>query len=395
MHTISVAERRRRLQTRHHLTPTTAAADPLTAARGVLSLHASDPASVYLSVLARVPGAALDDVATALYDDRSLVRLMAMRRTLFVIPDELVPCVHHAAAVHVAARLRRGIIKDLTTLPTDPAIGGDVDEWLSDVENAAVDVLRSHGVASALQVSSDEPRLRTAILPSTDKKYDVRRTINSRVLTLLGGQGRIVRGAPTGGWTSRAHTWEPAERWWPHGIDELDAAEARAQLAEHWLRAFGPATVDDLKWWTGWSLTDSRTAVRTLDTIDVSVGDSDGIVLADDVDPTTEVEPSAVLLPALDPTPMGWKRRDWYLGEHAPPLFDRNGNIGPTVWWAGRIIGGWAVTGDGHIACRLLEDAGSEAGAAVESAAADLEKRLDGAVVVPSFRTPLERELSG
>lgn len=391
---ISSTERRRRVQIRHHLSPASPASDPLEAARGVLALHASDPASVYLSVLARTPGAGLDDIARALYTDRTLVRLMAMRRTLFVVPDESVPCVHHAAALPVADRLRRGIVKDLTTLPTDPAIGADVDAWLSEVENATIDVLRSHGVASALQISSDEPRLRTAILPVTDKKYDVRRTINSRVLTLLGAQGRIVRGAPAGEWTSRAHTWEPAEHWWSAGIDDLDAADARVQLAERWLRVFGPATIDDLKWWTGWSLTDTRAAVRSLDTVDVALDDAAGIVLADDVDATPEVEPSAALLPALDPTPMGWKQRDWYLGDHGPALFDRNGNIGPTVWWDGRIVGGWAVTPGARVAWRRLEDVGSAAETAIERVAADLEKRLEGAVVVPSFRTPLERELS-
>lgn len=393
MLTITDDERRRRLQVRHRLSHAHCASGPDDVAESVLALHASDPASVYLSVLARAPGSTLRDVADALYDRRSLVRLMAMRRTLFVVPDDLVPCVHHAAALPVAGRLRRGIIKDLTTLPTEPALDGDIDAWLESVESATVELLRARGVASARKLSDDEPRLLTATLPVTDKKYDVRRTINSRVLTMLGAQGRVVRGAPTGDWTSRAHTWEPAERWWPAGIEHVEPAVARAQLAEHWLRAYGPATLDDLKWWTGWSLTDTRNAVRALDTVDVSLGDSEALALADDIDPTPEVEPSAALLPGLDPTPMGWKRRDWYLGDHAPALFDRNGNIGPTVWWDGRIVGGWAVTGDARVTWRLLEDAGSAATTEVQLAAAELEKRLEGTVVVPSFRTPLEREL--
>ena len=392
---ISERERRNRVLVRHRLSSAHPAIDPDDAAASVLGLHASDPASVYLSVLARAPEATLDDVSTALYERRSLVRLMAMRRTLFVVPHELVPCMHHAAALQVADRLRRGIVKDLTNLPTEPAIDADADVWLAEVERSTVELLTARRSATAQQLSSDEPRLRTATLPVTDKKYDVRRTINSRVLTLLGAYGRIVRGAPRGDWTSRAHTWEPAENWWPDGIPESDPGDARAELARRWLYAFGPATLDDLKWWTGWSLTDTRAAVRSLATVDVSLGERTGIVLADDVDPTPDVEPSAALLPGLDPTSMGWKQRDWYLGEHRAALFDRNGNIGPTVWWDGRIIGGWAISGQGHVATRLLEDAGSEATSAVEARAAVLEKRLAGTVVVPSFRTPLERELSG
>ena len=66
---------------------------------------------------------------------------------------------------------------------------------------------------------------------------------------------------------------------------------------------------------------------------------------------------------------MGWKRRDWFLGPHQPVLFDTYGNIGPTVWWDGRIVGGWAVTPAGQIAFRLLEDIGHDGQVAVEKAA--------------------------
>jgi hypothetical protein len=106
-----------------------------------------------------------------------------------------------------------------------------------------------------------------------------------------------------------------------------------------------------------------------------------------------QTAPSAALLPALDPTPMGWKQRAWFLPEDSSALYDRNGNIGPTVWWGGEVIGGWAIRPDGRLVTRLLVDRGAEARAAVQEAAADLQPRLEGAAVVPSFQTPLEREL--
>ena len=102
----------------------------------------------------------------------------------------------------------------------------------------------------------------------------------------------------------------------------------------------------------------------------------------------------ATLLPALDPTPMGWQSRAWYLGPHAPLLFDRTGNIGPTVWWAGRVVGGWAQRPSGEVVYRLLEDIGADGAAAVAAEAAALEAWLGAARVTPRFRTPLERELS-
>lgn len=366
------------------------AATALDAARSIVVLHATDPATVHLSVLARCPDLGLDDVARELYDDRGLVRMMAMRRTLFVVPAELVAVVHAAAAVDVAATMRRRLLSQLATLPTDPPLTGDLAGWLADVEAGVELAAESLGVASGAQLAAAEPRLRTALLPTTGKAYDVRRTVTSQVLALMGAEGRLVRGRPMGSWTSRQHTWEPAAAWWPGGIEPLDPAVARWRLVEAYLRRFGPATEADVAWWTGWPLGTTRRALAALDTAPLA----GGLVLADDVDPGAEAGPSAVLLPALDPTPMGWKSRDWYLPPDPRPLYDTNGNVGPTVWWDGEAVGGWAVRPDGSVAAELLVDRGAEARAAVADAATALQARTGGAVVVPSFRTPLERRLS-
>jgi hypothetical protein len=91
---------------------------------------------------------------------------------------------------------------------------------------------------------------------------------------------------------------------------------------------------------------------------------------------------------------MGWRERAWYVGEHTSALFDRSGNIGPTVWWEGRIVGGWAHRKDGEIAVRLLEDIGAEGSAAIAAEAQRLRERIGAARITPRFRTPLERELA-
>ena len=82
--TIDVTERRARLATRHRLAPGRRAPDVTEAARSIVCLHATDPATVYLSAWARVDGMKVTDLDDALYTRRSLVKHLSMRRTLFV-----------------------------------------------------------------------------------------------------------------------------------------------------------------------------------------------------------------------------------------------------------------------------------------------------------------------
>ena len=78
---IATAERRARLAIRHHLAAGRAAATVEDAARDQVGLHATDPTTIYLSAWARVDGLDRATMERALYDDRTLVRMIGMRRT--------------------------------------------------------------------------------------------------------------------------------------------------------------------------------------------------------------------------------------------------------------------------------------------------------------------------
>jgi hypothetical protein len=91
---------------------------------------------------------------------------------------------------------------------------------------------------------------------------------------------------------------------------------------------------------------------------------------------------------------MGWKARDWFLAIDPGLIYDRAGNIGPTVWWGGEIIGSWAVTPDGRIITKVIADRGAEAHIAIDHAATQLHARLGGTLVTPAVRTPLAHALA-
>jgi hypothetical protein len=174
----------------------------------------------------------------------------------------------------------------------------------------------------------------------------------------------------------------------------MPSPEAQTQLVREWLRAFGPGTLEDLKWWTGLTMGEIKRAIAALDTVEVNLGEASGLLLASDAEPAEAPEPWVALLPALDATPMAYVRRDWFLGPHAPSLFDRSGNIGPTVWSDGRIVGGWAQRPNGAIAFKLLEDVGRETETGIDAAAHSLGAWIGNVRITPRFRTPLERELA-
>jgi uncharacterized membrane protein YeaQ/YmgE (transglycosylase-associated protein family) len=388
MRLVSPAQRRARLAVRHHLAPAARADSVAGAVAGMIALHGTDPASVYLAAWARTGSADKADVEHALYTERALVRMLGMRRTVFVVPAALVPVIQAACTDQIAERLRR----QLTQVVQGAGIAADAATWLKDVGEATVRALVARGSATAAELARDEPRLRTQIVDAADNPYGGAVNLTSRLLTLLSAEGLIVRGRPRGGWTSTQFAWSAAG-----ARAELSAAEARAELARRWLFAFGPAPVSDLQWWTGWTAGQVKQTLARLQVIEVDLGGAIGIMLAADepaLDEPAAVPPWPALLPALDPTAMGWRDRAWYVGGHAQALFDRSGNIGPTAWWDGRIVGGWAQRKDGEIVVRLLEDTGAEAAAAIAAEAQRLRAWIGSGRVTPRFRTPLERELA-
>ncbi|MFI9551467.1 winged helix DNA-binding domain-containing protein [Nonomuraea endophytica] len=382
MERITAEQRRARLGVRHALARKAAGVEQVV--ESVVALHATDPATVFLSAGARLGLPTVAAVEKALYTDRTLVRMTGMRRTVFVVPEALVPVVHHSSAVAIAARERRGLVKHF-------AEGGPYDEeWIATTEAAVVTALGELGEAAATELGAVVPELRRQIVYAPGTSQETRQGVATRLLTLMAMDGTLVRrGRPAGSWISGQHKWALAAP-----MPDLPAAEAQTALVERWLRAFGPGTEADVKWWTGWTLGDTRRALKALDAVRVELDEGTGYVLPDDPTPPSP-EPWAALLPALDPTPMGWQGRDWYLPqEHRADLFDRSGNVGPTVWWNGQVVGGWATRADGEIVWRLLSDVGAEARSAVESEAAGLAAWLAGAKVTPRFRTPLERALT-
>ncbi|PRY13517.1 winged helix DNA-binding protein [Kineococcus rhizosphaerae] len=375
-------ERRARLAVRHALA--SGVASPEEATRAVTVLHATEPATVHLSCWARVPGLAVADVERALYADRTLVKQLAMRRTLFVVPRDLLPAVLPSASARVAATERAAVVKDVVTA----GLAVDGNAWLDAGRAQVIDLLGRHPAGLPAQA------VREAV-PAIDVKVSVRpgsQWSASRVLTHLGLTGDVVRGANSGHWRVSRPAWTLTRDWIDPPVP-WSAADGYREVVRRWLWSFGPGTEDDLVWWLGATKGVVRTALAGLGAVAVRLDDgSTGWLLPEDEEVVADPGPWVALLPVLDPTVMGWKERGFHLGPHRERLFDRNGNAGTTVWVDGRVVGCWVQDAAGVVHLRLLERVGARARRALSAEAERLTAWLGGVKVGTVYSSPAMKD---
>jgi Winged helix DNA-binding domain len=209
------------------------------------------------------------------------------------------------------------------------------------------------------------------------------------VLTHLGATADIVRGANTGGWHLSRPRWTRTCDWLGEVPEPWTASDGYRELVRRWLHTFGPGTEDDIVWWLGSTKAVVRAALAELEAVAVSLdGGTTGWLLPGDLGEPPEPGPWAALLPVLDPTTMGWRARDFYLGPHRAQIFDRNGNGGSTAWVDGRIVGCWVQDPDGVVRVHLLEKVSARARKALDAEATRLTAWLDGFRVGSVYTSP-------
>ncbi len=384
MRHVTDQQRRARMAVRHALAPAFRAGTAEAATEAMTVLHATEPATVYLSCWARVASLRPADVDRALYDDRTLVKQLAMRRTLFVFPRELLPAAWAGASARVAATERARLAKDAVAA----GLTADGDDWLARARAEVLDVL------AAAPDGRQATDIRKAV-PMIDATMDIATAdprAATRVLTCLSAAADIVRGPNTGGWHTSRPRWTLMRHWLPELPAPWTAADGYRELVRRWLSTFGPGTEDDLVWWFGSTKAIVRAALAGLDAVAVSLdGGGTGWLLPGDLEDVPDPGPWAALLPVLDPTAMGWRHRDWYLGPHRDQVFDRRGNAGTTAWVDGRVVGCWVQDPAGVVEVRLLEEVTTAARRALDAEAARLTAWLGGFRVPMVYHSPAMR----
>ncbi len=254
----------------------------------------------YLSALARVPDLTLADFDESIATG-SLVRLRAMRYSVYTLPVAIVPVV--ATATRTLARKTNSYRR---------RVEGRYDEFV-----AAIDAALADGPLPATKLRS-----------IADPERELGDLFNI-VLGMAAAEFRVVRTTTTGSWRSDRFLYARWKDFLPAiDPDALEDLPAKRQLIERYVNAYGPVEVEDVRWWTGWTKAETLEAVEGIDLS--REGNAVGLLAG------------TRLLPVWDVLLVAYRNRDRFIeSSYAPLAYDRYGNATSVVLDKGRVVGQW------------------------------------------------------
>lgn len=341
--------------------------DAIVAAAGI---YGTAP-TCYLSAAARVADFRVADLDAELYGKRSVVRHRCMRGMAYIEPVELLPVLFACTGEPPDKTLRR--------IGKYSGLGEDGVRALAE---RVIAVMTGRPPMTVREI-------REALGPDVPgAKEGLQFTV-----ALLGRTGRVVRAEVRGSWRSDNYAYALWQDWVGAPVEELDPAAARVELTRRYLRAFGPATAGDLKWWTGWTKrdTDAALAALTGELTPVSLDGVDAWATTGELDALAAAEPvsSVRLLPVWDTYLMAYAtglagRAHQVAEADYAKVYDKSGNGTSTVMMDGMAAGVWELDPDAGVVTVAPFDADAVRWADVEA-----EVALIGAAVGTGLR--LER----
>ncbi|MFN2273027.1 MAG: winged helix DNA-binding domain-containing protein [Anaerolineae bacterium] len=388
---------------KQHLSPDSRGDDVVQVVRDVVALHATAATGPYFSLWARVGDFQREMLEDALYEKRALVKLLCMRVTLHVVASDEAVFFYRAFPADFFERpmpieFRGGGLLAHAGLCSEE----EAPALLADLHRRVLAVVTEDGPSTTQQIGRKIPEFAAKIHHDVGKAYEGEFSIGSRLVGDMCMRGLLVRTRPRGSWRSSLYEYAALSDWLPDvDLESVAQDEARTWLVRRYLAAFGPATPDDVQWWTGLAKGETQEALETIasEVVEVAIEGADDVhlMLADDAERLRDFAapdaPYVFFLPSLDPYIMGYsERRRFLVPVHRKKVFDRAGNAVPTVWADGRVVGVWGQRKDGQVFYELLEPVGG-----LEALLAEEVRRLEdflaGEALPPGIRTPFTRSL--
>jgi hypothetical protein len=272
-------------------------------------IQAQDQTAAALSIRARTRGLTRADVDRALGEERSVVRLWAMRGTIHLVPAEdarwLVELLRPLALPGVYRRLTQLGVPEGDRPRAVHAMRAALGERGPLTRSELMEHVARAGIETGGQAAAHLPALAAL-------------------------EGHLCFGPRRG---AKA-TYALRDDWLGTQLRPLAREQALRELARRYARAFAPTTPEDFAAWSGLPLRDARAGWALVQPVD---GET----------PRPPAPPDVRLLPAFDTYLLGYRTRDFAVpAAHTKRVWPGGGIVRPAVVANGRALGTWRRSGE-------------------------------------------------
>ena len=279
---------------------------------GLNSITATTP---YFSLFNRIKDFKKSMLDEEMYEKKRLYRLRLMRGTLFIVTRNFLPIAYSATIDRTQKRLA-GFRKRYKSSEREfEELKEKVITTLGKGEKTAIEIRKELGTNMNI----------------------------SLMLRLLMEDVPLLRGRPLGTWKGEQFRYSLL----PKNIKlRMDKEKAKILLVEKFLEAFGPATLKDIAWWSGFSKNESEEILKKIETIDIG----EGLLLlkkeAKKFEDFKLGEESLVLLSAFDQYVFTYRYSmcpRFVNQEYLENIYNEYGELHNPIIGNGRIIGRWYI----------------------------------------------------
>lgn len=310
---------------KQHLTEDSKIDDIIQITDDICGLHSTTLTTSYLSLFTRTKNFKKTDLERELYTNRTLGRIRGMRKTLFIQTKSMIPIIYSATFNMVEKYFEKYMEFHNISLKEYQKISKEIMNTLKGKELSASEIRK--GLNSKLNIPA--------------------------IIQLMCDYGLLIRSKPIKDWKDRRNNYALFSDYFPNlDLKEIKEKKAIKELIYKYVEAYGPVTELDISWWTGLTKTKIRNALEGIESQlnRVKISNLNGIyiIFKENINQLRKSvnsgEPSLLMLPELDPYPMGYKERDRYIDiNNYNKIFDRSGNVTSTILVDGIVIGVWDV----------------------------------------------------
>ncbi len=319
---------------KQHLTKDSKLNNILKITEDLCGLHATGTVEPYIQLFVRTLNFKKQDLDAELYTKKTLGKIRGMRKTLFILTKELMQIVYPFARNFTLNREEKYLEYRNISLKEYDALSRKI-----------LDLLQNRELSTR----------------------QIKQQINSKkdlvaIISIMCDQMLLIRGKPVSSWRDRRLLYTPFKKYFPNlNLSKYSENEALNLIIKKYIRSYGPATIDDIVWWSGITKTKLKPILTNLETEVTTIRISNlnhkylfPLTDLNLLENRSAQESTVNLLPLLDPYMMGYKNRERYVDINKYEyIFDRSGNATQVILQDGFVIGIWDVILKPKPTCKL------------------------------------------